>query len=162
MSLTAICISSLILNRTRRLPPLSSSLVTPAPVDNPALHQGRIRTTPHIEGQYAAHVYVSLAMERASALSRVIHDVLVDAKAIVPSLNSWSAGELSTTPELHVSLSRPTYLRAHQREILKKAVKDLSRRFVPCVIYGYASLDNNLNCYAQVYSIFCDIFRAHQ
>ena len=33
--------------------------------------------------------------------------------------------------ELHVSLSRPTYLRAHQREELKRAVKASAKRQAP-------------------------------
>lgn len=118
--------------KKRKLPSLSPSLTTPAPVDNPALHQGRVRTTPHVDGQYAAYVYVSLAVERGSALNKVIHDACDDAKAAVPALNnSWSAGELSKKSELHISLSRPTYLRAHQREVFKRAVKNLSRQFAP-------------------------------
>jgi len=116
----------------RKLPSLSSSLVTPTPIDNPALHQGRLRTIPHVDGQYTAHVYVSLIVERDSALNKVMRDVLDDAKTVVPTLNDlWSAGELPKKPELHISLSRPTYLREHQREVLKRAIKTISRRFTP-------------------------------
>jgi hypothetical protein len=118
----------------RKLPSLSPSLTTPAPVDNPALHQGRIRATPHVDGQYVAHVYVPLVVERGSALNKIIDDVLDDAKALAPSLNDfWSAGDQSKTPELHISLSRPTYLRAHQREEFRRAIRTISRQFAPQV-----------------------------
>lgn len=71
-------------------------------------------------------------MERGSTLNKVIHDVLDDARALVPTLNdSWSAGDPSKKRELHISLSRPTYLRAHQREDFRKAVRTLSRQFAP-------------------------------
>jgi hypothetical protein len=116
----------------RKLPSLSPSLVTPVPIDNPAQHQGRVRTTPHVEGQYVAHIYVSLVVERESSLNKVLLDVLADARARVPTLKDlWSTGDLSKKPELHVSLSRPIYLRAHQRESLKSAVKNISRQFPP-------------------------------
>jgi hypothetical protein len=106
--------------------------VTSGPIDDPAQHQGRVRATPHVEGQYAAHIYVSLVVERGSSLNKVLLDVLADARARVPTLKDfWSEGDLSKKSELHVSLSRPIYLRAHQRESLKSAVKNVSRQFPP-------------------------------
>lgn len=104
-------------------------------MDNPALHQGRIRTKPHVEGQFAAHVYVSLIIERRSPLHNLLDEFLNSAKSLAPTLTTfWSQEEQIKKRELHISLSRPTYLRAHQREDLKKAVKSLSRRFPPYVI----------------------------
>lgn len=112
----------------RKLPPISSSLVLPGPIDNPALHQGRIRATPHVEGQFAAHVYVSLALGRHSMLHKLVQDILRDVKAVVPTLREiWPTGEASMHPELHISLSRPIFLRAHQREDLKRAVKNIAK-----------------------------------
>ena len=106
--------------------------MTPTPVDNPALHQGRIRATPHVDGQYVAHVYVPVVVERSSALNKIIDDVLDDAKTLAPSLNDfWSTGDLSKNRELHISLSRPTYLRAHQREDFRRAIRTISRQFAP-------------------------------
>jgi len=107
-------------------------MLTPTSIDRPELHQGRIRTKPHVEGQWAAHVYVALIVERHSALYTLMDDVLERAKKTSPTLNDfWSSSEPPKRRELHISLSRPTYLRAHQREDLKKAVKGLSRRFAP-------------------------------
>jgi Uncharacterised conserved protein len=113
----------------RKLPPISSSLVAPGPVDIPALHQGRIRTTPHVEGQFVAHVYVSLALGRHSLLYKVLQDILRDAKEVIPTLRDiWEA---NAPPDLHISLSRPIFLRAHQREDLKRAVKNIAKTHKP-------------------------------
>jgi len=116
----------------RKLPPISSSLVAPGPVDIPALHQGRIRTTPHVEGQFAAHVYVSLALGRHSLLYKILQDILRDAKGVIPTLRDiWSPVEANAPPDLHISLSRPIFLRAHQREDLKRAVKNIAKAHKP-------------------------------
>lgn len=130
-------LSNLLLNMNlnihrKKLPPISSSLVAPRPLDNPALHQGRIRTTPHVEGQFTAHVYVSLALGRHSMLYKVLQDILRDAKEIIPTLHDiWSAAEVNGHRELHISLSRPIFLWAHQREDLKRAVKNISKAHKP-------------------------------
>ncbi len=126
----------------RKLPSLPTYLAPDAPVDNPALHQGRVRTTPHVEGQFAAYVYIPLVVERDSKLHKLLLRIFAAAKLAVPSLHpigfSQSASNTSNmadeaertgnTPEdnameLHISLSRPVYLRAHQRADFKRAVK---------------------------------------
>jgi RNase P protein component len=104
----------------------------PVPTDNPALHQGRVRTTPHVEGQFAAHVYVALTLSRRSQLYSTIRDILSDAKEVVPALHPiWPAD--ARRPELHVSLSRPIFLRAHQREEFKRTVKRIAQLQKPSV-----------------------------
>ena len=73
--------------------------------------------------------------------------MLRDASKLVPGL--WHIGFLDSREEgdgsagdekrnrnrgereLHVSLSRPTYLRAHQREELKRAVEASAKRQAP-------------------------------
>jgi len=111
----------------RKLPPISSSIALPAPIDNPALHQGRIRTTPHVEGQFAAHVYVSLPLGRQSLLYKLVQEIYLDAKEAVPALREiWPDSNDCQRPELHISLSRPIFLRAHQREELKRSVKNIA------------------------------------
>lgn len=125
---------------TRKLPSLSSSLTVATPIDNPALHQGRIRTKPHVEGQFVAHIYVSLAVSTRSPLSGLINEVLDSSKKIVPILQEiglegeHSEGGDKGERELHISLSRPTYLRAHQREDLKRAVKMTASQHRPYVV----------------------------
>ncbi|EPQ54718.1 hypothetical protein GLOTRDRAFT_94143 [Gloeophyllum trabeum ATCC 11539] len=131
--------------KKRKLPALSSSLKPSTPVDNPALHQGRIRTAPYIEGQYAAYVYVPVILEPASKLLRLVRKAYKEAKKSVPILHPIdasfrglksekasdtscveSAFDPSVPHELHVSLSRPIFLRAHQRDELTRAVRSIT------------------------------------
>ncbi|KAK0193387.1 U6 snRNA phosphodiesterase Usb1 [Armillaria mellea] len=112
--------------RNRKLPTLSTSLVVAAPVDNPSLHQGRKRNTPHVDGQWAAHVYISLGLNRKSAMFALLSEAILSAEDEIPTLNNFWSKDGSVGPELHVSLSRPIYLRAYQRESLKRAVKSLA------------------------------------
>ncbi|KAF8158233.1 hypothetical protein B0H34DRAFT_797644 [Crassisporium funariophilum] len=130
---------------SRKLPPISSSIIAPGPIDNPALHQGRTRTRPHVEGQFAAHVYVSLALSRQSLLYRLLQDIFVDAKKTVPTLLEISPAQDSPQrPELHISISRPIFLRAHQREDLKRAVKKLAKAQKPFTV-SFATLSELIN-----------------
>ncbi|KAL6300092.1 hypothetical protein BKA93DRAFT_741212 [Sparassis latifolia] len=120
----------------RRLPELQASLLPQVPADNSALHQGRMRTTPHIEGQFAAYVYVPLVLERSSALYKLLLKAYTLAQNIVPPLHPIGifndtdpsdGAKPRATHELHVSLTRPTYLNAHQRDEFKRAVKSMTR-----------------------------------
>lgn len=123
---------NLFLFQTRKLPPISSSILPPTPIDDPALHQGRIRTTPHVEGQFATHVYVSLPLSHQSSLYKLVQEIFLDAKAAVPSLHEiWPDRDTCKHPELHISLSRPIFLRAHQREELKRSVKSITQKQKP-------------------------------
>ena len=113
------------------------------PIDDPALHQGRRRTTPHVEGQFAAYVYVPLLIPKQSQLYTLLMRMYAAAKLLVPSLNpigfeepailppnlaeSGSSDSTGTSIELHISLTRPTYLRAHQREEFRGVVRSLAR-----------------------------------
>lgn len=118
----------------RKLPTLAKSVVLPVPVDDPSLHQGRIRSQPHIEGQFVAHVYISFVLDRRSALYKLVRNALDDSKTAVPALRDfWSGadGETLDKPELHISLTRPAYLRPHQREDLKRVVKALAKEHKP-------------------------------
>ncbi|KAJ3548482.1 hypothetical protein NM688_g5293 [Phlebia brevispora] len=119
-------------SKKRKLPPLSPSVTIPTPVDNPALHQGRKRTIPHVDGQYASYVYIPLRLSRSSPLYNFLRDVLSTARAAVPSLHpigvDAAADPVNPNPELRISLTRPIYLRAHQREEFKSAVRAVARR----------------------------------
>ncbi|KAF9462993.1 U6 snRNA phosphodiesterase Usb1 [Collybia nuda] len=132
--------------KKRKLPSLSSFLVPNLPVDNPAQHQGRIRTKPHVEGQFAAHVYVPLVVEQRSPLCGLIDEILDNSKDLVPTLTAlWPRKDRIKRQELHISLSHPTFLRAHQREDLKKAVKSLSKQFSPRFTISFAALSELTN-----------------
>lgn len=119
-------------NFVRTLPALSQVFLPIVPIDNPAEHQGRVRGTPYVEGQWCAHVYVSVGIPHASSLGRLLHDVLRSAQSEVPCMKPLIE-EKDAIHELHISLSRPIYLRAHQREDLKKAVRTLGLGQKPCV-----------------------------
>ncbi|KAF9493542.1 hypothetical protein BDN71DRAFT_1508509 [Pleurotus eryngii] len=125
--------------KSRKLPALASSLVSSGPVDNPALHQGRIRTQPHVEGQFAALVYVSVGLDKESPLRQLLSDAFRTAKVTVECLQELKGVPLKeddkpsdgAKPSLHISLSRPVYLRAYQRDEFKSAVKQLASKYSP-------------------------------
>ncbi|KAI0785181.1 hypothetical protein C8Q75DRAFT_776368 [Abortiporus biennis] len=114
-------------SKKRKLPTLSSSFLTPIPKDNPSLHQGRIRTTPHVEGQYAAYVYIPVTKSSSRFLFKFTEKVFEKAKELVPTLHPIPPPSSTNNDEFHVSLTRPIYLRAHQREMLKQAVRNIAR-----------------------------------
>jgi U6 snRNA phosphodiesterase len=116
----------------RKLPSLPASFVPAVPRDDASLHQGRTRTTPHRDGQFAAHVYIALVIERHSPLCDLIHDILGHARRSVSTLHAVGLCDVAGH-ELHISLSRAIYLRAHQREDLKRAVKAVAACYPPCV-----------------------------
>ncbi|PPR07102.1 hypothetical protein CVT24_010938 [Panaeolus cyanescens] len=129
----------------RKLPPVSSSIVIASPVDNPALHQGRTRSTPHVEGQFAAHVYVTLSLATNSRLKQLVQSILTDAKKDVPTIHeTWQVDPSDKKPELHISLSRPIFLWANQREELRLAVKQLAKKNKPFVV-SFATLSELTN-----------------
>lgn len=115
-----------------KLPPLSSTLTLPKAIDNPALHQGRIRTTPHVEGQYASYVFIPLRIPRSSPLGKFIQEIYLKAKEIVPILHAVGTNDVSNEheeePELRISLTRPIYLRAQQREEFRVAMRAIAKR----------------------------------
>ena len=97
-------------------------------------------------------MYIPVFVDARSALGKLLDKVAGHAKRITPEL--WDVGLLDNHEEgdvnvegnierqrmkdereLHVSLSRPTYLRAHQREELKRAVKVLAKSHASYVSY---------------------------
>lgn len=113
---------------------LSSTIVGPVHIDNPALHDGRIRTAPHIDGQFAAYVYFPVKLD--GDLLIFLQNVLRKAKSILSSIHSIpknidSVESTDPVAELHISLSRPVYLRSHQRDELKNAVRRIAKSHAP-------------------------------
>ncbi|THH05501.1 hypothetical protein EW145_g4749 [Phellinidium pouzarii] len=119
------------LPRKKKLPRVASSLTIPTPKPDPALHQGRVRTIPHVDGQFAAFAYIPLIIEENSKLYKLLEETVHLAKIIEPALKcDWlDSGRRSL--ELHISLTRPIYLRHHQRDELKRAVKAAARSHNP-------------------------------
>lgn len=135
----------------RLLPTPSVSVVMPIPMDDPLKHQGRIRTTPHIDGQFAAYVYAPVNPDQR--LRRLIQGILETMERRVQNFHrlvhfksdelvNGGSPAISTAPLptmnsiLHLSLTRPIYLRAHQRDILKQAVKNVAKEIPKCVYHS--------------------------
>ncbi|KAJ7081385.1 hypothetical protein B0H15DRAFT_854980 [Mycena belliarum] len=117
--------------KKRKLPALSATLSGPVHVDDPSLHQGRIRSTPHVDGQYATHIYASVPLERGSALFKLLRSIIASARTTVPALHDFWSSPKDLEPELHISLSRPIFLRSHQREDMKRAVRSIAAKSAP-------------------------------
>ena len=119
------------------MPRLSPTFVPPEPIQDPSKHQGRIRTTPHVDGQFASYVYVSIPLDREGSK---LATLLTEAGGYMRTMfsedtircdwlerdDSAKTYKVKTGAELHISLTRPIYLRSHQRDDLKKAVRDAS------------------------------------
>ena len=71
--------------------------------DDPSLHGGRQRGTPHVVGNYAGHVYVEWypSAEETSVISKVIHKFASCANVV-----SLLESDLGVPLPLHISLSR--------------------------------------------------------
>lgn len=122
--------------KKRKLPALPSHLTLAVPLDDPSKHQGRTRTTPHVEGQWAAHVYVSLSLNGSlrGILERAVDIAKQEAASVrlVGSADSDTGTEsVASVRELHVSLTRPFFLRTHQKEEMKRAVRDAAKAHPP-------------------------------
>jgi hypothetical protein len=119
--------------KRKKLPALPTYLAPAVPLDDPSKHQGRTRSTPHVDGQWAAYVYVPLALR--GALRRVVARALDIARGEVTagSVRVLGGADASTEDlrELHVSLTRPFFLRASQREEMKRAVRDAAKAHPP-------------------------------
>jgi U6 snRNA phosphodiesterase len=122
-------------------------VVVPVPVDDPSKHQGRIRAIPHIDGQFASYVYAPVFL--VQRFQRVLQGIFETLERQVPNVHClvhFESNELvnegipgiQVTPSTvngvpHLSLTRPIYLRAHQRDTLKQAVKGIANTVPRCV-----------------------------
>lgn len=116
--------------KKRKLPALPANLVPIVPPDDPSKHQGRTRTAPHVDGQWAAYVYVPLALR--GTLRRVVEHAVDAARREVKGVHTLGGADpdsnsVADVRELHVSLTRPFFLRSHQREEMKRAVRDTAK-----------------------------------
>ncbi|KAG8949780.1 poly(U)-specific 3'-to-5' RNA exonuclease [Tulasnella sp. 424] len=121
--------------KRKQLPALSSELTLSAPADDPSKHQGRIRSRPFVDGQFAAHVYVPIKLGHASRrlhktiirLVDHIRDLVPEMHSLVPDTRNGTKAGPNGSPSLHISLSRPIYLRAHHRDDFRVGVQSAAR-----------------------------------
>ncbi|ORX98485.1 hypothetical protein K493DRAFT_349279 [Basidiobolus meristosporus CBS 931.73] len=86
--------------------------------DDPKLHQGRIRTTPHVVGNWATHVYVEVGL--GEEFLEVTERIYEKAQAINPKIQSLNSG----TGPLHISLSRTVFLKVFHIERFTKLLRE--------------------------------------
>ena len=119
--------------RKRQLPALAAHLAPSVPLDDPSKHQGRTRTTPHVDGQWAAYVYVPIAVR--GTLRRIVERAVDIARkgdsGTSVDVHMLGSSDSNVACELHVSLTRPFFLRAYQREEVKRAVRDAAKVHPP-------------------------------
>ncbi|KAG0145104.1 hypothetical protein CROQUDRAFT_723603 [Cronartium quercuum f. sp. fusiforme G11] len=113
--------------RRRRVlpPPCFSSTTTsskprtarPCPIDDPTLHQGRKRSKPHVEGDWPTHIYLSLEIpdEVKKLIDKVVEQLPQDTR-------KWHSLMITQDNKLHLSLSRPLTLKAHQRQTFRSSL----------------------------------------
>ncbi|MCJ1380820.1 poly(U)-specific 3'-to-5' RNA exonuclease [Xylographa soralifera] len=86
--------------------------------DDPALHGGRQRGTPHVDGQWPSHIYVewyptSAESTKLATLINKLNDEVFDGDA---KLQSLLQSELGAELPLHISLSRSLMLLTDERQ----------------------------------------------
>ncbi|KAK3675709.1 poly(U)-specific 3'-to-5' RNA exonuclease [Recurvomyces mirabilis] len=96
---------------------LYSSTVRASTQDDPALHGGRKRVTPHIEGNWPAHVYLEWnpTPEEYKILSSCINQKSTNISDDGVEIHSLLQNDLGVSLPLHVSLSRPLVLKTEQK-----------------------------------------------
>ncbi|RUO97155.1 hypothetical protein BC936DRAFT_140881 [Jimgerdemannia flammicorona] len=135
------------------LPPLPDAFLELYPdknrkSDNPSVHQGRVRATPHVPGNWATHVYIEVTVNSdfrdllakivttaqgpsSNGADAVIHPVLDDSNGDGDGTRSDAS---SQSVKLHVSLSRCVFLKVFQldrfAELLTKALDGRKRWFI--------------------------------
>ncbi|KAH7103397.1 hypothetical protein BKA62DRAFT_60253 [Auriculariales sp. MPI-PUGE-AT-0066] len=122
--------------KLKTLPKLSSSIYAHA--DDPTSHHGRTRSQRHVDGVYSSYIYASVSLANYPNLARVVQEVTSKACAyesrtvhssLVHNLNTEEEileAEPECAAELHISLSRPFYISANQRDNLKSEVQQLA------------------------------------
>jgi len=115
------------------LPPLPtafhdmySSTVRTSTHDDPSLHGGRKRVTPHVEGKWPTHVYLEWHPSSGDAekLNRLISTIKQHTRSVSIAkeeedrvmMETLLHNRLNVPLPLHISLSRPLVLRTEQRE----------------------------------------------
>ncbi|KAK2758694.1 poly(U)-specific 3'-to-5' RNA exonuclease [Arachnomyces sp. PD_36] len=93
--------------------------------DDPSLHEGRKRAVPHVEGNWATHVYLEWYPnnEEIKSLYDVIHQS-EEKREKSSKVQSFLHSDLGAPLPLHISLSRPAILRTEQKQSFSDLLQD--------------------------------------
>lgn len=108
--------------------------------DDPSLHDGRTRSTPHIEGNWPSHIYIEWypTLTETEKLSLVISYL----QAQLPNVNSLLASDMGATLPLHISLSPPIGLLTAQKDVfLETATNSITSSTIRPFRVKFTSLD---------------------
>ncbi|WWC87794.1 uncharacterized protein L201_002686 [Kwoniella dendrophila CBS 6074] len=105
--------------RQKTLPSLPDTFES-GPKDDSSLHQGRKRTRRYVDGEYNAHVYLSLDLP--TSMRRVSEDILSELQDEIPGHKIHSL-----LSNLHISLTHPLPLRRHQIESFRNQLSNCLR-----------------------------------
>lgn len=79
-----------------------------------------------MDGQFAAFVHIPVKLAEHTELRKILEKSIAAVRGEVSDLRcDWCDEE---SPELHISLTRPIYLRDYQREGLKRATKIIAQK----------------------------------
>ncbi|MCJ1468874.1 poly(U)-specific 3'-to-5' RNA exonuclease [Pseudocyphellaria aurata] len=103
---------------------LYASNARTASQDDPRLHAGRQRLTPHVEGNWPTHVYIEWCPSQTESdrLHELVAGVGGDQSTAHSPIHSLLKSDLGASLPLHISLSRPITLLTHQREAFNDAL----------------------------------------
>ncbi|MBW0503399.1 hypothetical protein O181_043114 [Austropuccinia psidii MF-1] len=103
--------------------------------DDPNLHQGRKRSQAHVEGNWLTHVFIPINLNQN--FQKILNAIIAKLNQI-PDSKTWysliddnlaAQDKKKTEISLHLSLTRPIYLKTNERrefhEQLKKAIMDV-------------------------------------
>jgi len=104
---------------------LYASNVRHSVTDDPSLHQGRKRLTPHVPGNWPSHVYVEWVPTPSQ--HDVLHSLLLDVEKELNGevkLHKFITSELGAPLPLHISLSRPVALQTSDKDAFLTRITD--------------------------------------
>ncbi|XP_059178226.1 U6 snRNA phosphodiesterase 1-like, partial [Physella acuta] len=90
-------------------------------IDNPTDHNNRIRSFPHMEGNWATHIFIPV--DKDERFIQFVTDVIQLFKPL----------EIETFPEFHVSLSRTVTIRHHWIEPLVDSLRENLKALKSCI-----------------------------
>ena len=106
-------------------PPLSPSPDSPPFASTADAHDGRVRSFPHVEGNWATHVFIPVPP------SPSLSALLTECSSLLPPSLPFRPLPPSS---LHLSLSRTVTLRAHQLAAFAERLKGALAKFPPFAV----------------------------